>query len=414
MPNNVRQYIGARYVTKIYENSLDPSSAEWEASINYEPLTLVTYNYGSYLSKKEVPASVGNPADNPTYWAQTGFYNGQISTLNAEVLQLQNDMVEVRKKKYIFCGDSYSTNTPDWGTGWIDKVVQIMGLTAGVNAFDARGLVGYYGGSFAAGTFKDQLVALYGAYESIASEITDICCFAGTNEVVYTDAQIETGISDYCAYAKTYFPNAQIHIGFVGGSRDTTNWPDFLRALNVYRNCGKYGAGYVTNIEYVNTDYDSFTADGLHPTDMSKLAEYITSGIINGSVDYHSYYTFSDNGTTMNMIFKNGFITFALALPSTLPVTVNQGFVGVPSSMTEIADFGIMPVVRLTHSFNTMVAVNPSNQGWDTQNLIWTIAPGGKLYAAFNNYGHQYGGSVASGSALSNNPLEGFTTNWDA
>ena len=63
---SVRQYIGARYVTKIYENSLDPSSAEWEASINYEPLTMVTYNYGSYLSKKEVPASVGNPADNPT------------------------------------------------------------------------------------------------------------------------------------------------------------------------------------------------------------------------------------------------------------------------------------------------------------------------------------------------------------
>ena len=39
----VRQYIGARYVTKIYENSLDPSSAEWEANVTYEPLTLVTF-----------------------------------------------------------------------------------------------------------------------------------------------------------------------------------------------------------------------------------------------------------------------------------------------------------------------------------------------------------------------------------
>lgn len=79
------QYIGARYVTKIYENSLDPSSAEWESNVNYEPLVMVTYNYGSYLSKKIVPASVGNPADNPSYWVQTGFYNGQISNLQNQI-----------------------------------------------------------------------------------------------------------------------------------------------------------------------------------------------------------------------------------------------------------------------------------------------------------------------------------------
>lgn len=78
-----RQYIGARYVTKVYENSLNPGSAEWEAGINYEPLTMVTYNMGSYLSKKEVPASVGDPASNTQYWVQTGFYNGQIAYLDS-------------------------------------------------------------------------------------------------------------------------------------------------------------------------------------------------------------------------------------------------------------------------------------------------------------------------------------------
>lgn len=81
----IRQYIGARYVTKIYENSLDPSSAEWEASVNYEPLTLVTYNNGSYLSKKEVLATIGDPATNPSYWVQTGFYNGQIANLQNQI-----------------------------------------------------------------------------------------------------------------------------------------------------------------------------------------------------------------------------------------------------------------------------------------------------------------------------------------
>lgn len=85
----VRQYIGARYVTKIYENSLDQSSAEWEANVNYEPLVMVTYNNGSYLSKKEVPANIGDPASNPSYWVQTGFYNGQISYLQNEIDELK-------------------------------------------------------------------------------------------------------------------------------------------------------------------------------------------------------------------------------------------------------------------------------------------------------------------------------------
>ncbi|MBO7733510.1 MAG: hypothetical protein J6S67_13180 [Methanobrevibacter sp.] len=79
------QYVGARYVLKIYENSLDPSTSEWESGVNYEPLTLVQYNYGSYISKKDVPANIGNPANNPEYWTQTGFYSGQIAELQAIV-----------------------------------------------------------------------------------------------------------------------------------------------------------------------------------------------------------------------------------------------------------------------------------------------------------------------------------------
>jgi len=88
----VRQYIGARYVAKIYVNSLDPSSADWESGVAYEPLTLVTYNSSSYISRKAVAASVGNPADNPECWAVTGLYNGQIAQLQSDVdaLEAQN------------------------------------------------------------------------------------------------------------------------------------------------------------------------------------------------------------------------------------------------------------------------------------------------------------------------------------
>ena len=80
-----RQYIGARYVIKVYQNSQTAGSAEWEADTSYEPLTMVTYQNSSYLSKKSVPATVGNPATNTAYWVITGAYNGQIATLQSQI-----------------------------------------------------------------------------------------------------------------------------------------------------------------------------------------------------------------------------------------------------------------------------------------------------------------------------------------
>ena len=80
-----RQYIGPRFVIKIYENSQTAGSAEWEADTSYEPLTMVTYQNSSYLSKKAVPATVGNPASNADYWVVTGAYNGQIASLQSQI-----------------------------------------------------------------------------------------------------------------------------------------------------------------------------------------------------------------------------------------------------------------------------------------------------------------------------------------
>ena len=85
-----RQYIGARYVIKVYENTVTAGSAEWEADTTYEPLTLVTYNNSSYLSKKAVPATVGNPPSNTDYWVETGAYNGQIASLQNQIGSLAN------------------------------------------------------------------------------------------------------------------------------------------------------------------------------------------------------------------------------------------------------------------------------------------------------------------------------------
>lgn len=93
------QYIGARYVVKIYQNKENPSTADWDSYTHYEPLVMVTYNYNTYLSRKDVPATVGNPAENSDYWVQTGFYNGQISELQRLVDDLNSALATEKAER---------------------------------------------------------------------------------------------------------------------------------------------------------------------------------------------------------------------------------------------------------------------------------------------------------------------------
>ena len=89
-----RQYIGARYVPKIYSGI--GGSPEWVANIPYEALTIVTYLGNSYTSKVPVPNTIGTPIANPDYWAITGNYNEQIEayrTSTENLRTLVNDTV---------------------------------------------------------------------------------------------------------------------------------------------------------------------------------------------------------------------------------------------------------------------------------------------------------------------------------
>lgn len=122
----VRQYIGARYVLKIYTNSQNAISAEWEANTSYEPLTMVTYRSSAYISRNAVPATVGDPVSNPTYWALFGEVNGQIAYLQSEIDEINeligngelpydaNNIIEVLNRltgtnQYaVFIGDSFT------------------------------------------------------------------------------------------------------------------------------------------------------------------------------------------------------------------------------------------------------------------------------------------------------------------
>ena len=96
-----RQYIGARYVPKFFENP-NTHDNEWLSGASYEALTIVTYYNNSYTSKKPVPSTVGNPADNPSYWVVTGNYNAQVEQYREDV---ETGIAEINQTVSEFTGD---------------------------------------------------------------------------------------------------------------------------------------------------------------------------------------------------------------------------------------------------------------------------------------------------------------------
>ena len=86
------QYIGARYVPKIYKNSINPESYAWEENTAYEALVMVSYRNTSYISRIPVPATVGDPATNSDYWCSMGSFSAQVQEYINIVAGLQDDV----------------------------------------------------------------------------------------------------------------------------------------------------------------------------------------------------------------------------------------------------------------------------------------------------------------------------------
>ena len=73
----VREYIGARYIP------IFATDAEWSSANTYEPLTVVTYEGCSYVSRQYVPAGID--LDNGDYWVLWADFNAQVEAYREEV-----------------------------------------------------------------------------------------------------------------------------------------------------------------------------------------------------------------------------------------------------------------------------------------------------------------------------------------
>src|SRR5690625_1022317 len=76
---NRNVYVGHRYVPLIMD--------EWDKTKSYEGLSIVTYQGGSYTSKKRVP--VGIDINDTEFWAMTGNYDAQVEHYRQEVKDME-------------------------------------------------------------------------------------------------------------------------------------------------------------------------------------------------------------------------------------------------------------------------------------------------------------------------------------
>ena len=347
----VRQYIGARYVTKIYENSLDPSSAEWESGVNYEPLTMVTFNNGSYLSKKEVPGSVGDPAINPTYWVQTGFYNGQIAQLQNDVSSLQGDVSTLQddvlalgaNRRYVVICDSYGGNLNGDGRTFYEEAFHQLGITDYFAYW--RGSAGFC----QSGTLN--FLAVLQDNESAITDkdtITDVIVLGGANDQLNPTDTL-AGIQAFAAYVKANYPVAKITIGHFSADMHTVI-DKFEASVEEYMKASIYGVAYVENSEYIMRMLDGFNSDIVHPnaTGLDRLTKYFAQYLVDGHINVKESSTATSSVSTENtslsvtagsklyQVQHNGNVSLLSAdqmymaeINVTTPISLNAGYTGI-------------------------------------------------------------------------------------
>src|SRR5699024_1849121 len=83
---NRNVYIGHRYVPLLV--------GEWDKSIQYEGLSIVTFKGASYTSKKMTPAGID--IENEEYWVITGNYDAQVEYYRQEVKRVSDDLAQAK------------------------------------------------------------------------------------------------------------------------------------------------------------------------------------------------------------------------------------------------------------------------------------------------------------------------------
>ena len=96
MDNNISTYYNGKYNRYVGARYVPIFAGEWSNTETYEPLTVVTQNGNSYISKTFVP--VGIDITNETYWVLFSNYNAQLAEIIENLSDINTDITEINEQ----------------------------------------------------------------------------------------------------------------------------------------------------------------------------------------------------------------------------------------------------------------------------------------------------------------------------
>lgn len=340
-----RQYIGARYVPKFYENS--SGTSEWRSGVVYEPLTVVTYNGNSYTSKIPVPANIGEPGQNPTYWVATGVYNqqledlstrmnvaeGDIESLSTDVTGLENKYYNWKNRKVLIIGDSYTDGySPDGSINpiWYQTTCGKLGCTYTAKSKGGAG--------FAATSDGKNFQTLMEEESSRAAEYTAVIFAGGRNDCTYAYSTLTEAVRTTILAAKEIYTRANIYVAMIGYSTETPSVP-IGNAYQAYLRGSKLGGAiYCNGAETALSDGSLMDSSKYHPNqaghDAIGLVMYQSLACGFASTFSETYFSKNDSVTTSLVIMKRqidkmlNVINSAATVTFNTPVSISSGNFG--------------------------------------------------------------------------------------
>lgn len=282
----VKQYVGARYVPKF------ANPVEWAADTSYEALTIVTFNNASYTSKVPVPPTVGNPANNPQYWALTGNYNAQVESYREEVETVKTGLANETNaresadaalhkqvdKYYLFIGDSYAVESVTGTNRWPVTLAKLLKLNDNQYTISAQGSTGFIGI-----TTNKWIDLLKNANVTNKEAVTDIIVAGGANDSGVSDTNsLVSAISNFMSEAKTLYPNAKVYLADIMYAKDIATRNKALSIIDkFYPTIENYGGIYLPNTWKCVFDTSLLQDDGIHPIYNGVANERIAQAIYN-------------------------------------------------------------------------------------------------------------------------------------
>lgn len=215
----------------------------------------------------------------------------------------------------LIIGDSYAEGyVPE---GHIKGFPTLMGEYAGwsedINFWkQTEGGSGFVNVGVAGKTFMGLITDAYNRMTEVQRlSIKKILIAGGWNDAPASVSTILTGIKSTIEKTKQLFINADIYVAMIGWSRNYDKREQIVKnVLPAYTRCGKYGAKYITNSEYIMHNYGGFASDGNHPNTENQdfLASYLLDGIETGSCDvqYKQTLPFHSNKAVVNSISGEG------------------------------------------------------------------------------------------------------------